>query len=53
MGRSRPAGPLVKDLVSDKTTDKPSRVSLAGDYDVDVPDLEARYGACGCTGVGS
>jgi transposase len=52
-GRSRPTRPLVADLVTDKIAEKPGRLCFAGDYDVDVPDLDARYGACGCTGGGS
>jgi transposase len=56
LGRSR----LVLRLVAPPAADHPptvpssSRLELGdGDYDIDVPDLAARYGGCGCTGKGA
>jgi transposase len=52
LGRGRPGLRLVAPLPPGP--DWPvKRLELGdGDYDVDAPDLAARYGGCGCTGRG-
>lgn len=52
LGRSRPVLRVVPPPEPHEPT-SPGRLDLGeGDYDVDPPDLEARYGVCGCTGRG-
>jgi len=51
LGRHRPNLALVAPPDEPRSA---GRLELGeGDYDVDAPDLEARYGVCGCTGRGA
>jgi len=52
LGRSRPQLRVVPPPAQ---PERPvGRLALGdGDYDVDAPDLEGRYGGCGCTGRGA
>ncbi|HET7486716.1 MAG TPA: hypothetical protein VFJ85_02220 [Acidimicrobiales bacterium] len=55
LGRSRPPLRLVPPAAEPAIT-APASPPLElgpGDYDVDAPDLDARYGACGCQGAGA
>jgi transposase len=53
LGHSRPGLRLVPPLPPEPSQRPVSRLDLGdGDYDVDAPDLAARYGGCGCTGRG-
>jgi transposase len=53
LGRARPVLRLVPPPV-EPAAETPGRLELGdGDYDVDTLDLDARYGACGCTGQGA
>ena len=52
LGRHRPALRVVPPPAEEPAP--AGRLDLGdGDYDVDAPDLAARYGACGCTGQGA
>ena len=51
LGRARPKLRLVPPPAPEPS---PGRLELpVGDYDVDPPDLDARYGGCGCNGAGA
>jgi transposase len=51
LGGTRPRLHVVPTPVAEQ---RAPRLELgAGDYDVEAPDLAARYGACGCTGQGA
>jgi len=52
LGRARPRATLeAVPALSTEPARSSGRLELGeGDYDVAPPDLEARYGACGCTG---
>lgn len=51
LGRARPGLRLVPPPAPEPA---PPRLELpGGDYDVDPPDLDARYGGCGCNGAGA
>jgi transposase len=53
LGRSRPVLRVVPPPAEPEPPPA-GRLELGdGDYDVDAPDLEARYGGCGCTGSGA
>jgi transposase len=52
LGRHRPALHLVPPA-ADEPAPAGRLVLGDGDYDVEAPDLAARYGGCGCTGQGS
>jgi transposase len=60
MGRSRPKLVVVPPSAAGagdaggSGQDRRGRLDLGqGDYDVEDPDLAARYGGCGCTGAGA
>lgn len=54
LGRSRPVLRLVAPPGPDRPAAPAWRLELGdGDYDIDRPDLAARYGGCGCTGNGA
>lgn len=58
MGRSRPhlvvVPPCTDDIDDNLRPATTGRLDLGqGDYDIDQPDLAARYGGCGCTGAGA
>jgi transposase len=44
------SGPSLRVVRADEPPASPVRLELGGDYDVDEPDLAARYRGCGCTG---
>ena len=50
-----PAGTCASSTPHRRSSSAADRALLelgGGDYDVDTPDLDARYGGCGCTGRG-